>query len=60
MAYVDPYLWHQMSYDLKKDVGAALAKICDDAGSTGRVIIYDNYSGKKLAKYSQSWGFKVY
>ena len=61
-AEIDPSLWANMKYSLKEDFAAGLAVYC--ANQKGNNLywceIYDIYSGKKLAKYSQSWGFKVY
>ena len=59
-AWVNPYIWNSLDYDTKVGIGITLAKICDKAGSTGRITFYNNNSGKKLAKYSQSFGFKNY
>ncbi|MBC8313600.1 MAG: tetratricopeptide repeat protein, partial [Candidatus Cloacimonetes bacterium] len=59
-AWVNPFLWNSLDYDTKVGIGITLAKICDQAGSTGRITFYNNNSGKKLAKYSQSFGFKNY
>jgi len=59
-AWVAPYLWNSLEYSTKVGIGMTLAKICDKAGSTGRITFRDNYSGKKLAKYSQSFGYKSY
>lgn len=59
-AWVNPYLWISLDYDTKVGIGITLARICDKAGSTGRITFYNNNSGKKLAKYSQSYGYKSY
>jgi len=59
-AWVNPDIWNGLYYDTKVGIGRELAKICDQAGSTGRITFYDNKTGKKLAKYSQSWGYKSY
>ena len=59
-AWVNPFLWNSLDYDTKVGIGITLAKICDKAGSTGRITFYDNKTGKKLAKYSQPWGYKSY
>lgn len=61
-AYIDPSLWRQMDYDLKKDFGASLAIYCGNKKGTHLywVDIFDKMSGKKMAKYSQSWGFETY
>jgi len=61
-AYIDPDLWTQMNAELKEDFSASLAIYCGNKKGTRLywVEIYDKQSGKKLAKYSQNWGFKVY
>lgn len=61
-AWVNPMTWTTMTYDNKKQLGWFLAQYCGKKKGTGLnwVEIYDNYSGKKLAKYSESWGFTVY
>lgn len=60
--YIDPLLWLQMDAKLKEDFSASLAIYCGNKKGTELywVEIYDKQSGKKLAKYSQSWGFDVY
>ena len=59
---IDPGLWRSMKYSVKENVAATLAIYCGNKKGTQLywVNIYDQYSGKKLAKYSRSWGFKVY
>lgn len=61
-AYVNSSLWQNMKYSLKEDFAATLAIYCaQKKGSNSYwVKIYDQYSGKKLARYSQGWGFKIY
>lgn len=59
-AWVDPYIWNQVQYDTKLGIGITLAKICDNSGSTGRITFINNYTGAKIARYSQSYGYKVY
>jgi len=59
-AWVDPYIWNQVVYDTKLGIGITLAKICDNAGSTGRITFINNYTGAKIARYSQAYGYKVY
>ncbi|MCJ7746921.1 MAG: hypothetical protein MUP27_04190 [Desulfobacterales bacterium] len=61
-ATIDPASWARMKLDAKKHLGWFLATYCGKKKGTGLnwVDILDSYSGKKLAKYSESWGFKVY
>jgi hypothetical protein len=60
--YIDPSLWSTMDYKLKEDMGASFAIYCATKRNDDLiyVTIYDKMSGKKLAKYSNSWGFTVY
>ena len=60
-AYIDLDLWKSMDVDLKGDFTVALAIYCCNKKNTDLywIEVYDIYSGKKLAKYSQSWGFKI-
>ena len=59
---IDPGLWYNMKYSIKKDFAASLAVYCGNQKGTQLywVEIYDMYSGKRLAKFSRSLGFKVY
>lgn len=61
-AYVNPVIWHRLDYGLKEKTARSMAFYCGLKKGTNLnwVEIKDSYSGKKLAKYSQSWGFKVY
>lgn len=62
LVFVETSLWNTIDFQLKEDICAFLANYCGwKKGTTAYwVIIKDRYSGKKLAKYSQVWGFKVY
>lgn len=55
-------LWNNMDYSLKEDFSASLALYVGNKKGTQLywVEIYDKRSGEKLAKYSESWGFKIY
>ena len=59
---IHPRLWESLEYSAKKGLASNLAIYCGNRKGTYLYWckIYDVYSGKKLAKYSQSWGFKVY
>lgn len=61
-AFVMPEIWNKLDYQTKENIGRVLAFYCGKEKGTGLnwVEIKDNHSGKKLAKYSESWGFKVY
>lgn len=60
--YVSHYLWNNIDYNAKKDFGMAMAIYCGNKKGTYLywVDIRSKNSGKKLAKYSKSWGFKIY
>lgn len=60
--YVFPSTWIQLNVDQKEIVGKALAFYFGYKKGTDLnwVDIYDFYSGKKVAKYSETWGFKAY
>jgi hypothetical protein len=61
-AYVNGFNWASLNIQDKENVGKALAYYV--ASHKGNdlywVEIYDWNSGKKLAKYSESWGFETY
>lgn len=61
-AWVNPVQWAGLKYSEKEMVATFLATYCGKKKGTDLnwVDIKDAYSGKKLAKYSESWGFKVY
>ena len=61
-AEIDPTLWSNMTYNVKSNFADGLAIYCGNNDGTNLywVKIFDKYSGKKLAKYSDSWGFKTY
>ncbi len=61
-AYINPNLWAQMNIMQKENISAAIAVYCGNfkGKNTYWAVIYDLQSGKKLAKYSRAWGFKVY
>ncbi len=61
-AFVNPAIWNGLLYQTKENCGRILAFYCGNKKGTNLnwVDIKDSYSGKKLAKYSESWGFKVY
>jgi len=55
-------LWEEMNYSIKEDFCAGLAIYVGNEKGTQLywVEIHDMRSGKKLAKFSQSWGFTIY
>lgn len=60
-AFVDPVIWAGLDYQTKENIGRILAFYCGRKKGTNLnwVDIKDNYSGKKLAKYSENWGFET-
>lgn len=61
-AWVDSSLWQTVGYDDRVNLGYVLAHYVGRKKGTNLywVDIFDARSGKKLAKYSKSWGFTVY
>ena len=61
-AYVNPVIWHGLDYQKKEKIARLMAFFCGRKKGTNLnwVHIKDSYTGKKLAKYSEIWGFKVY
>lgn len=59
--FVSRNLWNTTTYDQKKTIGYVLGHFCGYKKGTGLywVDIRDQMSGKKLAKWSKSWGMKV-
>ena len=60
--YIKPIVWNNLPYQGKENIGAMYAIKCEEIKRNGLYYmnIHDYYSGKKLAKYSKSWGFKMY
>jgi hypothetical protein len=61
-AYVDPSVWAYLDFDTKRKVSFTIASYTAYILKRNTILAYiqDSYSGKKLAKYSEAWGFKVY
>jgi len=61
-AEVSQVVWRSFDYDAKEGLCYCLAVKCGNDKGTQLywVDVYDIDTGKKLAKYSRSWGFKVY
>jgi len=61
-AFIDPIVWHGIDYQTKENFCRTLAIYCGNKKGTKLywVDIKDNNTGKKLAKYSNSLGFKIY
>lgn len=59
--YVDPVMWASSKYEDKKKLGWAFAVYMATLRGNNiiRTDIKDMYSGRKLASYSQVWGFDV-
>ena len=59
--YIKPALWLAMDYKLKEDMTAAMAMYCAMKKGNDLIFVdvYDKQSGKKIAKYSQLWGYEV-
>jgi len=61
-AYVNPYIWDQLDITSKEQASMQLAFYCGKEKGTNLnwVDIKNTKSGKTLAKYSESRGFKVF
>lgn len=61
-AFVDAEVWHLIDSQTKERTGRSMAFYCGFEKGTNLnwVDIRDSKTSKKLAKYSESWGFKVY
>jgi len=61
-AFIDPGLWARMDVKLKEDVACSFAIYCTNkiGDDLYWCEIKDKMTGKKLAKWSKSWGFKIY
>jgi hypothetical protein len=59
---IKPVLWNQLPYESKRNMGAMYAIKCANEKKSNLyyINIHDYYSGKKIAKYSQSFGFEIY
>ena len=57
-AWIDPAIWATLDYDMKVNIAQFLASKCEVEGSTGRINLIDNKTGKKINSYSNSGGFK--
>lgn len=60
--FVSRLAWHSSTFDQKNTLGYVLAHYCGHKKGSDLywVEIYDANSGKKLAKWSKSWGMKIY
>ena len=59
-AWVDPYLWKDMTIENKQKLLITLAKHFDYEGSLARVNLYDYQSDKKVGTYTLWSGLKFY
>lgn len=59
--YVKPLFWLTCNYKAKENLAYFCAIRCENANNNGLYYctVKDMQSGKKLAKYSQAWGFDV-
>lgn len=60
-AYIVGSIWGSLPIDQKETIARTLALYCGQAKGNNLhwVNVYDHLSGKKLAKYSETWGFTV-
>jgi len=61
-AFIEPAIWNRLDYQTKQNIGRSIAFYCGIKKGTNLnwVDIKDRYSGKKVAKHSEAWGFKTY
>jgi hypothetical protein len=59
--WVDPTFWNMADYDQKMSLGYLGAVRCAHELNSDLYFcnMYDNNTGKKLAKWSRAWGFEV-
>lgn len=59
--WVEPIFWATCKYDAKHNLGLLGAVKCQQVNGNELYYctIYDNRTGKKLAKWSRAWGFDV-
>jgi hypothetical protein len=59
--WVDPSFWNSTNYDQKNSLGyLGAVKFAHDLNSDlYYCTIINNRTGKRLAKWSRSWGFKI-
>lgn len=60
-AWVSRALWDRASYDQKQTLGYVLAQYCGfkKGNNLYHVTLKDHMTGKELASWSKSWGFKI-
>jgi hypothetical protein len=61
-AFIESSLWNKLEFNTKENIGRILAFYCGREKGTNLnwVDIKDNYTGKNIAKYSETWGFETY
>ncbi len=57
-AWVDVRIWETLDFKTKIEVGKILSEKCEEDGSTGRIVFHNNSNGKKIGKYSLSFGYQ--
>lgn len=61
--WVDSDLWNLLTYDVKEVYALSFAYFISDENSTTKNIswigIRDKYTGKEIASYGSTWGFRV-
>ena len=56
-AWVNPFVWHGLDYNTKVGLCVFFSKVCKEYGSE-RITIMDGRSGRQLAKYSPTFGYR--
>lgn len=57
-AWVDPFIWVSIDYDIKVNICKILADKCKEKGFSNRISIMDNKTGKKKSSYNNSSGYE--
>lgn len=62
VVYVNSEIWNRLDSQTKENAGRIMAFYCgrEKGSNLNWVDIKDSYTGKRLAKYSENWGFKTY
>ena len=61
-AYVNTAVWNRLDIQVKENIGRSMALYCGrkKGNKLNWIVIYDTRTGKKIAKYSENWGLKIY
>ncbi|MEA2097121.1 MAG: hypothetical protein U9P73_10575 [Candidatus Cloacimonadota bacterium] len=57
-AWVDPFMWASIDFDIKVNICKLLANKCKEKGLEDRISIMDNKTGKMKSSYNKSSGYE--